>query len=522
MNKALKRIGFFIIIIVLLPTVVLISFQLNSLGENEEMLQEIYSNQLDAILFSVNQFSEDLTDSWANYIESNFKIDEALFSESILEMFRLNSFIRMIFIYNIETKENRTYIQVYDEYKVDSNFPLINEIILSQDKKINRLFDYKKSNYRKIESVFNTVPDTSSMLLFVIDSSHLGGIVFLPDVFARELLEPKMRAVSREKFIINIFKNESMEVVSQTEPNEIVDLQQTRELWLLPGYSLGITLKGTTIYDLVKKRTYNFILIVSLLALLLLLGLWVIVKNINKEIKLAQVKSEFVSNVSHELRTPLALITMFSETLEMGRVKSEEKKQEYYKIISKETGRLSRIVNTILNFSKMEAGKRKFNMMGNDLNDIVNKVISTYNFHIENKGFKVKFSEENGNLSVIADEEAVSEAVINLIDNAMKYSTDIKEIEINTGLKKEDAFVEVKDHGIGISDEDQKKIFEKFYRVPTGLVHNVKGTGLGLTLVKQIMDHHKGKIELKSEVNKGSSFKLIFPFVNNNDNETSG
>ena len=124
------------------------------------------------------------------------------------------------------------------------------------------------------------------------------------------------------------------------------------------------------------------------------------------------------------------------------------------------------------------------------------------------------------NLGVNVDEEAVSEAVINLIDNAMKYSRDKKEIEINTGHKKDTAFVEVKDYGIGISDEDQKKIFEKFYRVPTGLVHNVKGTGLGLTLVKQIMDHHKGKVELKSEVDKGSSFKLIFPFVNNNnDNE---
>ncbi|MGD8779663.1 MAG: ATP-binding protein [Ignavibacteria bacterium] len=518
MNKTLKRIGFFIIIIVLLPIIILVSFQLNSLSENEKMLQEIYGNQLDAILFSVNQFSEDLTDSWANDIEQSFHTrDEYSFGKSVIEMFNMNSFMRMIFVYNLKTQNNVAYVQVKDGYETKKNLPLMNEIILKHDKKIKRLLDYKKSGYRKIEPAFNTLPDTSSMLFFVIDSLHLGGIVFLPDVFAREQLEPKMRAVSKGKFIINIFKDETMQIISQTEPTDIVDLQQTRELWLLPGYSMGITLKGVTIYDLVKKRGYNFLFIVSLLVILLLIGLWFIVKNINKEIKLAQIKSEFVSNVSHELRTPLALITMFAETLEMGRVNSEEKKQEYYKIISRETGRLSRIVNTILNFSKMEAGKREFTFEENDLNDIVKKVIKTYSFHIRNKGFKVKFNEVNGNLRVKADEEAVYEAIINLVDNAIKYSRDIKEIEITTGSVKENVFVEVKDHGIGVSDEDQKKIFEKFYRVPTGLVHNVKGTGLGLTLVKQIMDHHEGKIELKSELQKGSSFKLIFPHYNNSN-----
>ncbi len=227
--------------------------------------------------------------------------------------------------------------------------------------------------------------------------------------------------------------------------------------------------------------------------------------------ELAQIKSDFVSNVSHELRTPLALISMFAETLEMGRVKNDEKKQEYYNIISQETNRLSRIVNKILSFSKMEAGKRTYNFEQADINEIVYKVYETYKFHLENNGFKFNLIAGKDIPSIKADPEAISEAVINLIDNAVKYSDQNKEITITTGIEKENIFIEVKDNGIGISPDDQKKIFDKFYRVSTGLVHNSKGTGLGLSLVKHIVDAHKGKIELKSTPGKGSIFKLIFP-----------
>ena len=222
-------------------------------------------------------------------------------------------------------------------------------------------------------------------------------------------------------------------------------------------------------------------------------------------------KSDFVSNVSHELRTPLSMIRMFAETLEMGRVRTEEKKQEYYSIIRQETSRLSRIVSSILNFSKIEAGKRNYNFVETFLNDIVESVFTSYKTHLEQNGFKTVITKDETIPVQKLDEEAVSEAVVNLLDNAVKYSKDKKEISVRTGFDKDFSFVEIQDYGIGIPKEDQKKIYEKFFRVSSGLVHNVKGTGLGLSIVKHVIDAHKGKIELKSEPGEGSTFRLKFP-----------
>ena len=226
--------------------------------------------------------------------------------------------------------------------------------------------------------------------------------------------------------------------------------------------------------------------------------------------ELAQIKSDFVSNVSHELRTPLSLISMFAETLEMERVKTEEKKREYYTIISKEAGRLSRIVNKILSFSKIEAGKREYRFSKININTLIDDIIKTYQFHLQNNGFKFSFELDVSIPEIDIDSEAMSEAIINLLENAIKYSVDRKEITIATGKEGNSVYVEISDKGIGISEESQKKIFDKFYRVSDGLVHNTKGTGLGLTLVKHIVDAHHGEIKVKSKLNEGSTFKLIF------------
>ena len=273
---------------------------------------------------------------------------------------------------------------------------------------------------------------------------------------------------------------------------------------------MAIKLKGETIEDLVNQRAKTNLILIIALTLILIAGAWLVFRNTKREVELAQVKSEFVSNVSHELRTPLSLISMFAETLEMGRVKSEEKKKEYYSIISQEALRLGKIVNKILSFSKMEAGKRTYNFEEVDLNEIVEQIYDSYRFHLQNNGFEFIFHRHDSPLKIKADSEALSEAIINLLDNAVKYSKDKKRVELLTGEKQESIFLEVTDLGIGIGTEDQKRIFEKFYRVSSGLVHNTKGTGLGLSLVKHIMDAHKGEVTLSSELGNGSTFRLIF------------
>jgi two-component system phosphate regulon sensor histidine kinase PhoR len=158
----------------------------------------------------------------------------------------------------------------------------------------------------------------------------------------------------------------------------------------------------------------------------------------------------------------------------------------------------------------MEAGKRQYNFIDSYLNDVAENVYRSYKFHLEQKGFIFNIIKDETIPIIKIDEEAVSEAIVNLVDNSVKYSSEKKEITIRTGIENNYAYVEVEDKGIGILAKDQKKIFDKFFRVSSGDVHNVKGSGLGLSIVKYIMDAHKGSIELSSEINKGSKFRLLF------------
>jgi two-component system phosphate regulon sensor histidine kinase PhoR len=242
---------------------------------------------------------------------------------------------------------------------------------------------------------------------------------------------------------------------------------------------------------------------------------WFGYKNIRSEIELARIKSDFVSNVSHELRTPLALINMFAETLSMGRIKTEEKRNEYYGIIHQEADRLSKIVNKILSFSKLEADKWKFNFAKTDLNLLAANIYNSYKYHLRQTGFEFILEQYDGTLEADLDSEAVSESLINLIENAVKYSDAMKHIIIRTGRTDNRVFIEVEDRGTGIAPEEQTKIFEKFYRGDNGNVHNTKGTGLGLALVKHIVNAHKGEIKLKSKLGEGSVFRLLFPLDQN-------
>jgi two-component system phosphate regulon sensor histidine kinase PhoR len=263
---------------------------------------------------------------------------------------------------------------------------------------------------------------------------------------------------------------------------------------------------------LVDERTRTNVMLLVGLDIILIVAVILVFRNLKKEVDLAQNKADFVSNVSHEIRTPLALISMFAETLEMNRVPTEEKRKEYYSIISKETQRLTGIVNKILSFSQAEAKKKVFHPQPLQVDAEIRAILATYDFHLRNKGFEYSFAGQS-DLTIQADRESLIEAVINLIDNAVKYSEDKKRIDITTGREGGYAFIRVKDEGVGISSNDQKYIFDKFYRVPQGNLARSRGTGLGLSLVKQLMEAQHGKITVVSEPGKGSQFTLYFPIV---------
>ena len=462
-------------------------------------------------MFSVNQYSQDLLESWAGKIESIVAGENK--TEKVNEFLSNNNSIGTFYI--IDTKALK-YITSYHQDNFRKNLSLLDTLLASHNDVVERLLNYKKSGYRKIEPVY--ADSTMAILIFAFQTADLSdrmcAIAIDPVRFIQTRLEPRFKIITGSEFVITVISPDQKYFTDGIKSDANDQIQVKKAVWLLPGYELGIALKGETIDSLVKQRAFINFLLIIILILVLLVGIYIVFRNVKKEIEIAQMKSDFVSNVSHELRTPLSMISMFSETLEMGRVATEEKRQEYYKIISQETSRLSRIVNSILNFSKMEAGKRKYNFVDSFLNDIVETVHSSYKTHLNQNGFKTEFIKDENIPVQRLDEEAVSEAVMNLLDNAIKYSKDKKNIIIKTGLKKHYSFVEIKDSGIGISKENEAKIFEKFYRVSTGSVHNVKGTGLGLSIVKHIVESHGGTIELESLQGKGSTFRLNFPLKN--------
>ena len=506
MDKTTKKIGIILVFIILIPFLFYSAYEITSLNENEKVIEGIYNNQLDAILFSINQYSEDIITGWSNKLV--YTLPD---SSGIKKFFRENPSLQVLFTAD-SSGENIAGEYISDSASFDKRS--VSAVLKNNRGELNKLITFTGEGYTKLQPLPQSNL-TNGIVVFILPRKvplNIGGMLFDKEEFIRRMLAPRIQSISADEFTIKVSRNSDNAVIFSTE-QKITKTKsgQAKPLWLLPEYSVGISIKGETIQSLASGRLNTNIIMIIVLNIILLFGIWLIFRNIKKEIELARIKSDFVANVSHELRTPLALVNMFAETLEMGRVRTEEKKQEYYSIITQEIGRLSKIVNKILSFSKMEAGKRTYSFSPNDLNEITERVFATYKFHLQNNGFKSEVELDNRPLPVNADPEAVGEALINLIDNAIKYTQDDKFIKIKSGTENGYAFVEVQDKGIGISTDNQKKIFEKFFRVQSSLIHNTKGTGLGLSIVKHIMDAHKGEISLESTPWVGSTFRLKFP-----------
>jgi two-component system phosphate regulon sensor histidine kinase PhoR len=339
----------------------------------------------------------------------------------------------------------------------------------------------------------------------------LAGIVLDAESFVLDVLRQKLNEAAGDEFILAVVHKGDNRQVYSTGSLSPGEERQTKDLWLFPDYSLGIRLKGQTIEEVVRDRFYRNLGLLVILDVMIVVGLWFVYRTIKREMELAQLKSEFVANVSHELRTPLSLIRMFGETLQMGRVTGKKKRQEYYSTIVRESERLTGLVNNVLDFSRMESGKKEYHLAELELNPIVHKIVSLYLPHLKHLGFHVHVELADALPLIRGDEEAVSEALLNILDNAVKYSADEKSVSVATGATRESVFIEVVDHGIGVSPTEQSKIFEKFYRTSHGRAHQARGSGLGLTLVRHIMNAHGGTVSIQSQLGSGSAFRLTFP-----------
>lgn len=252
------------------------------------------------------------------------------------------------------------------------------------------------------------------------------------------------------------------------------------------------------------------ILMTSIIIFIFILTLWVIFR----QKRLSEMKSDFVNNMTHELKTPISTISLASQMLSDESIPVEKKNISHIsRIIDTESKRLGYQVEKVLQMALFDKGKIRLKQKQLNVVSIAETVVDNFRLQVEKRGGQIEFSAEEGSAMVFADEVHLTNVLSNLLDNALKYSVNEPQIKVNIRNEKGFLVLSVEDKGIGISRENQKRVFEKFFRVPTGNVHNVKGFGLGLSYVKTIIEAQGGEVRLHSELHKGSRFDIYLPIL---------
>ena len=271
------------------------------------------------------------------------------------------------------------------------------------------------------------------------------------------------------------------------------------------------------IATLFKAGSGIYLFIFILIALLMVLGFVFIMYTLNVELRLNKLKSEFISNVSHELKSPLTSIRMMTEMLHNNRVQTEERKSAYYSAMLEESEHLSHLIDNILDFSRMDDDRKKYDFTDVNLDELLTKFLESTREMIPEPGFEIRYDRPEYVHVIKADKNAILQVFYNLIDNAIKFSGTSRVIDVNLSQEDNKIVFSVKDYGIGISVKEQGKIFDRFFRGDEPQRSGIRGSGIGLTIVKQIVEAHGGTIAIESVVGKGSRVMARFPTFKNND-----
>ncbi|MFZ2053368.1 MAG: ATP-binding protein [Candidatus Aminicenantales bacterium] len=258
------------------------------------------------------------------------------------------------------------------------------------------------------------------------------------------------------------------------------------------------------------KSSFYFWTILTLV-IVLTFGAVLISRTIAHEMEILKLKSDFVSSVSHEFKTPLTSIKALAERLQGDKAIDSERMKQYFSLISQNADQLTRLVKNLLDFSRIEEGKKEYHFSPTDIAQLVTQQIQDYGKNDAQQGTRIKTLIPEGIPPLLIDREAICQAVNNLIDNAFKFSPMDREVEVRVKREGENIVIAVTDQGIGIPQDELEKIFDKFYQAKNAAKHSAKGTGLGLTLVKHTAEAHGGKVSVRSTVGEGSTFSLILP-----------
>jgi signal transduction histidine kinase len=343
--------------------------------------------------------------------------------------------------------------------------------------------------------------------------SRAWGIIYSPDRLTEDVLRPALR----EKFPSGetswvVRARDGAVVLSSGSPGTgLVTYRAnfSRDFpdWVMEFHQPAPRLIKTFLLSRRGLYFYMFLLIAGIL----IFGLALTMRSVSHELELARMKSDFVSTVSHEFKSPLTSIRQLAEMLQAGRVPSEERRQKYYDVLLEQSERLSLLTDNILSLARIEEGRAAFSFETTDISALLTDVITAFQERVRHEGFEIGLDVEGVLPFLAVDRAALSQALSNLMDNAVKYSGDSRRISVRAFLDGQFLAIAVRDFGVGIGAADLDKVFERFYRGGDSLTRTVKGSGLGLTLVKEIVKAHHGNVAVASEPGKGSVFTIRLP-----------
>lgn len=418
------------LIILLIPIIVLALNEWMSVRATESALKESVERQANTILFSVNQSSWDLAgswmDAWARRAVSNASGDTSGNGAHV------SSNPTVALWWALPT--NSDPIQLGTQ---PPGTPILkwDSLLARQPISPESLVALFRQDYRKLEPIVGLPSGYQG--LWTMHPDPTGGFmpvgfIFPPGTFVANQVAPMLQAASGGSLSLGVFQGPNDSLLTATVDFVPSPDDPRNALWLFPDTWLVLDLQDDQYNRLTQGRLRRSAALLLLAFAILGIGLLLIYRSVDRQSKLARMKTDFVANVSHELRTPLSLIRMFAETLEMGRVPTDEKKQEYYRIIGSESERLGYLINNILDFSKMEAGKKVYHKSDVSINEVVQSVLETYRYTLDSRGFSWRSNLDPSNPVVHADRDAIAEVLINLIENAVKASTEQKSIILAT------------------------------------------------------------------------------------------
>lgn len=359
----------------------------------------------------------------------------------------------------------------------------------------------QNANFLRIKSTSGNTDEL--MLFFKRQTNSVGFVIGLKPLFMGVLQNQQM---SNLKFDYEI------KLVEKTGNNYLSNTNLITRTEFSPHFEnslIQVSLKNKNIIDdsvLKRKITYGIGLFLFLGTMVL--GLYLLIQDVNREKRMNKLRADFISNVTHELKTPLTAINMFAEALNMGKATSDSSQKKYTNIIVKESENLKRMINNILEFSRKENNKLSYKLEYSNLTNIVNSAIKEMDYFLEINQIDVNLNIST-NIFANVYPEGIKQALSNLISNAIKYSSSNKKLSIQLFKKENEIFIEVEDFGIGIPPEKLELIFEKFYRVNSSENETASGTGLGLTVTKDIIEEQHGKLLVESTLGKGSKFTIV-------------